>query len=125
MFSKWGNNTVYQYDIETGKTRELLKGYNSKYSNNNNLIAYLPDYQERPYKKLIIRDIHTGKKWEYKTNGSIMTYCFSPDDNYIAIVEKDKKYILQPQYGPIIIWDFKNDKKSTLINNYYGNVIDW
>ncbi len=122
IYSKANENNAYKYNILKKEEQFLFSGYNPQYSNDDKLIAYLPQYMD---KTLIITDQSTGKQWEYITNSGIIEYTFSPDNNYIAIVELSKKVLLSPMSGPVVIWDFKNNKKSILFENYYGKFIDW
>lgn len=122
LYSIINEDKVYKYNINNKQEQFLFSGYNAQYSNDDKYIAYLPQYMD---KVLVIIDQETGEQWKYFTQGGIIGYTFSPDNNYIAIVELSKKILLSPMSGPVVIWDYKKDKKSTLFKNYYGKFIDW
>ncbi len=76
---------------------------------------------------LKVRDIVTGEEWTYTTKDIIVNYVFSPDDNCLAIVEKNVGLFNLDAHvaGHIKIWDYKNSFSSTLIQYYESDTIDW
>ncbi|MCL6559001.1 MAG: hypothetical protein K6U74_09385, partial [Firmicutes bacterium] len=91
------------------------------YSNDNNYIAYIREGTfsdssatgKRSDDEVIVKELSTGKEWKYSTM-MISTFVFSPDDRFIALMQRG---------GPgkdgqqIIIWDFKNNKIQKILEN--------
>lgn len=119
------NTSIVSYNVKTKESRRLFNGYSPEISNKNEFIAYEKFNPNTKGFNLVVREVSTAKEWFYKNKGSIVNYRFSPDDRYLAVVERDKKWLANPQTGPIQIWDFKGSTASTLIKNYGGTNLDW
>ena len=103
-----------------------ITGYSPINSQNGENIAYLEI--GNGYKDVLrIRNIKTGEEWAYNTKSIIVNYVFSPDNKYLAIVEKDVGLIKIGDHvaGHIKVWDFKNSSFTTLVKYYEGDTIDW
>lgn len=91
-------------------------------SDNGEYLAYRVGHES-----LVITELNTGEEWKYNTT-SLVTYDFSPNGNYIAIIEEGAElpYFFNGQ--KMLIWDFKNNKKTTVISNVgdaANTNIDW
>lgn len=134
-WSNDGNKLIYSKNDEIN-TLELstqntifvtgIRGYSPIYSPNGQNISYMEDNGK--YKHSVkVRNIKTGEEWEYTTKSIIVNYVFSPDNKYLAIVEKDVGLIKIGDHvdGHITVWDFKNDSFATIVKYYKGDTIDW
>lgn len=129
-----GNELIYSNDEKIKNLKlatEVISpidiiGYSPINSQNGENIAYLEN--GNGYKDVLrIRNIRTGEEWAYNTKSIIVNYVFSPDNKYLAIVEKDVGLIKIGDHvdGHITVWDFKNDSFATIVKYYKGDTIDW
>jgi hypothetical protein len=116
------DTTIYCMDMKSTTIEVIGKGFNPQLSIDNDYMAFKTVRGE-----LIVKEIKTGKKYKYKTTVKIDYYKFSPDAQQIAIIQGNTspKYF----YGQeLIVWNFKNNKKETLIKHIspgYGTNFDW
>lgn len=121
LFNLEDSSKLTKYTLDNKKVETLSEGKSPELSHNNKYMAYKSDTE-----KLIIRDMVTGKEWRYSPGVFIAYYRFSPDDKYVAIAQNEKSSLMSTPAKRIIIWDFKNDKKTWLIKElYYGSEFDW
>lgn len=116
------NNKICRLNIETNKKEILFNGITPRISNDGNFVAYSSDGMNR---KLIVKDLQNGEEWGY--DGSPVKFCFSPDSEYIAVVE----YWREPWYFDgytVKIWDYKAGKTQIVVPKYANGQcwdIDW
>lgn len=133
-WSKDGNKLIYEKEnniniLDLSKEKKIsttgMTGFSPIYSKDEKYIAYLDDHSYKD--SLKVKDIKTGEEWTYSTDDMITSYVFSPDEKYLAIVEKDVGliHIGARIDGHIKIWDFKNSAFGTLVEYYKGDTIDW
>jgi hypothetical protein len=131
-WSEDGNKLIYEkenniniLDLSTHNKNFVtgIEGFSPIYSQSEKYIAYLDDFVH----SMKVRDMKTGEEWTYSTDDMITSYVFSPDDKYLAIVEKDVGIIKSGAHfnGHVKVWDFKNSAFGTLIKYYKGDTIDW
>ena len=134
-WSNDGNKLIYSKNDEINILELLtgnnifatsIKGYSPIYSPSGENISYL-DYNGNFKHSLKVKNIKTGEEWAYNTKSIIVNYVFSPDNKYLAIVEKDVGLIKIGDHvaGHIKVWDFKNSSFTTLVKYYEGDTIDW
>jgi hypothetical protein len=117
---------TYCLDMESKKTSLYIKGYQPQLSASNDYIAFqtISDDLNFDTAKLVVKEVKTGKEWRFKISVGVCGYRFSPDDKYLAILERTPTN----QYRDInlISWDFKNNKKIKLIEHIRDwSGIDW
>lgn len=124
LFSKDGK--VCRYYVATNKIEELFEGDQPEYSNDNKYIAYFASPSRLGINVLVVREVATGKEWEYKSNG-IYYYKFSTDNEHIAIIQENTT--IKWFYGQEIkLWNFKNNKTMMLeehISSGSYSSFDW
>lgn len=121
------NNEIQVLDISSANKLSAtdFQGESPIYSKDEKYIAYLDGDNLKHCLK--VRDTVTGEEWSYTTKDIIVNYVFSPDNKYLAIVEKNTGLINFGAHvsGHIKVWDFKNSAFGTLIKHYESNTIDW
>jgi Periplasmic component of the Tol biopolymer transport system len=132
-WSKYGNKLIFSKDgniniFESSKNKIIttdMRGCSPIFSQGEKYIAYLDEDNFNHCLK--VRDIVTGKELSYITKDIIVNYVFSPDDKYLAIVEKDTGLFKFGAHvaGHIKVWDYKNSSFGTLMKYYEGDTIDW
>ncbi|NLW48964.1 MAG: hypothetical protein GXY86_16750 [Firmicutes bacterium] len=123
IISKPTESKIYCLDVESKiSTLYIENGYGPQLSPDNNYIAFERD------KKLIVREIKTGKEWSYKPKIKICNYKFSPDNKYLALIEEyPPKNIFDNINNEVklISWDFKKNRKVTLVKGVFQSNFDW
>ena len=118
------NYKTYFLDMDSKKTSlyiKDIKGYQPQLSTSNDYIAFqtISDDLNFDTANLMVKEVKTGKEWRYKISVGVCGYRFSPDDKYLAILERTRNN----QYRDInlVAWDFRNNKKVKLIEH----IRDW
>ena len=114
---------ICSINIESMHKEYLFEGYSPKISNDGNLIAYLTEVGNG--KKLIIKELHGDKQWEY--NAPIWDFCFDPSGKYIASVEWWRGIGYFQGYMLKIV-DYKTNKTKIIVEKYSNGrcfSIDW
>ncbi len=125
----FSNNNEIQV-LDTSSENKLsatdFQGESPIYSQDEKYIAYLETFGNDKY-TMVVKNLNTGEEWSYTTKDIIVNYVFSPDNKYLAIVEKNTGLFNFGAHvsGHIKVWDFKNSSYATLIKYYEGNTIDW
>ena len=119
---------IFQYNENTKLTAHIAEACGDpKISPDNSHLAYSLLRSDR--KRLFVRDMNTGEIKELTVDENIISYCFSPDSNYIAVYKPERaKLDLKFKYNSyeIILWDYKNDKTYLLANDFDKICdIDW
>ena len=122
LYSISGRGTIYSLDIENNKSTLYSKeGFSPQLSRSNNYIAFMTKNGE-----IIVKEIKTSRKWSYK-GLELIYYKFSPDDKYLAIIEVVPSKTFMCGIN-LTVWDFRNNKKNTLIEDIYQGCqsnFDW
>lgn len=123
FYSKTGENQVCCLNMESKKsTLYIDNGYDPQLSPSNDYIVF-----KKEDRRLVIREIQTGKEWFYKSPLEIYYYKFSPDDKQLAIMELTPKNTLFNKTS-LTGWDFKKNQKVAIIKELpdgaYSN-FDW
>jgi len=113
---------IYVLNLETGEDTYVCKGLNPNVSRDGTKLMYRPDRETR---EIVVKDLVTGKEWRY--NNATVRSCFSPDGEYVAIVEywRGSGYYLG--YS-VVIWDYKLDITQVVVPKYANGQcfdIDW
>ena len=124
------NMTICKVNIKTKEEHVLItEGMGAVLSANDRYICYIKvNYLKVDEKwvmesSLNVRDMETGEEWECEKKNTL-GYVFSPDSNYIAIVQEGKTQDVQE----MIVWDYRNDKKQVVmekINFRHIDFFDW
>lgn len=115
-------NQINRLNIETGEKDYLLDGIRPRISKDGSLLAYMTYGLDE---KLIIKELNGEKEWVYP--GAALMYCFSPDGQYLAVVEYWPGPWFYDGYT-VKIWDFKAGKEQTVVPRYANGQccdIDW
>lgn len=115
-------NQINRLNTETGEKDYLLDGIRPRISKDGSLLAYMTYGLDE---KLIIKELNGEKEWVYP--GAALMYCFSPDGQYLAVVEYWRGPWFYDGYT-VQIWDFKAGKKQTVVPRYANGQccdIDW
>jgi WD40 repeat protein len=117
---------IYEYDLQTKSLTKLFEGINPVYSHNNDYVAFGATRND-DYHHLIVRELKTGKEWDYKSKDVIEFYSFSPDDRYIVLSELDHKIFAYPTWRMYSWWEFKTIWKGRFTESFGGGEapIDW
>lgn len=120
------NGKIKAVNTSSGEIKEIAVGREPIVSGSN--IAY------KNKGKLIVENIKTNKKYTYR--GSAYNYCFSPTGNELLI--EDEMSLLTAIKNifsrdivlghSLVAWDYKNNKKSTVIDacsDTWNLICDW
>ena len=115
-------NQIFKLNVETGQREYLYDGIYPKVSKDGRLIAYFPNGDRT---KLIIKELNGKGQWEY--TAPMVKFCFSPDGEYIASVERWRGPWYYEGYTVKIV-DYKTGNAQTVVPKYANGQcydIDW
>ena len=119
---------IFQYNEDTKLTSRIAEFCRDPKISPDNLHLAYSQLRGAP-KTLFVQDMNNGKINSITVDTNIISYCFSPDSQYIAIYKPESvKINLKFKYNSyeIILWDYKNDKTYLLADDFDKICnIDW
>lgn len=128
IYYRGENYEILAYDMSKKSTKELgLSGSLPRVSDDNRFLVYR--YGSVNKKSLTVYDQVTGESWTRPAKDYIEDFCFSPDGEYVAVLEPDRS-LTNFSVGhtrQISVWDYKNNKSYVVYKHvYYANFrLDW
>lgn len=118
-------NDIYVKEIPGGTNRLFLtKAYQPRISPNEQFVAFLTAKN-----CITVKNIKKGTEWHYKTKFGIQSFCFSPDEAVLAIMQANTQLKYKYVDGMEIIgWQFKKNQKTMIfehINDGAWSTLDW
>ena len=118
---------IFKYN-ESNKTVTALlsSGIEPKVSPDN---SYLACRNKTVPNKLEILDMNTNQIKQISFNTKVVSYCFSPDSKYIAILKPEGFHLFSKfkyESYEVLLWDHKNNKKYVVLRDLDKMCnIDW
>ena len=122
------NGEISAYDMQDCKTNALgLFGGMPRVSGDGRFLVYRHGKINK--KKLTVYDQATGSSWTRPAKDYIEDFCFSPDAEYVAVLEPDRS-LTNFSVGnsrQISVWDYKNNKSYVVYKyiQYSDFRLDW
>ena len=110
------NDEIIEYNVVSGEKKVIGHGRKPLISSDYTTIAYM-----NSDRKLTVMKRDTGKQYVYK--GEAYDYCFSPEGNWLLIEDETEGLIFFKNLlfngiiksHQLLVWDYKNNKKTTLV----------
>ena len=121
---------IFSFDARTFPNKTVTplfsSGIDPKISPDNSCLACR---SKTVCNKLEILDMNTNQIKQISLNTKVISYCFSPDSKYIAILEPEEFHLFSKfkyESYEVLLWDYKNNKKYVVLRDLNKMcAIDW